>query len=224
MDGLLVDTERMERRVWRRAALESGVELTDEHFASFVGHPADETERHLALLYGDAFDVSAFRDRCHVQMRALVAAEGVPPRPGAEEWVRFVIAHGVPLALATSSGPALVRERLGARTSAFAAIVTRADVARGKPFPDIYLEAAARLHVAPGECLAREDSPTGARAAIAAGMPVLVVPDLVPVPPDLVAQLVGVYASLDEVRLEAARRWDHTPVAGDAGARETRRA
>ena len=207
MDGLLVDSERMERRVWRRAARECGVELTDAHFASFVGHPADETERQLARLYGDAFDVAAFRERCHVQMRALVAAEGVPLRPGAERWLEFVVGLGVPLALATSSGPALVRQRLGASVSAFTAVVTRADVARGKPFPDIYLEAATRLGVAPGGCLALEDSPTGARAAVAAGMQVLVVPDLVPVPPGLVRQLVGVYPSLDDVRLEVAPRW-----------------
>ncbi|MEP7381583.1 MAG: HAD family phosphatase [Gemmatimonadota bacterium] len=217
MDGLLVDSERMERRVWRRAAQDLGIELTDERFASFVGHPADETERQLALYYGPTFDVSSFRERCHAGMRALIEAEGVPLRPGAEAWLRFVVGLGIPLALATSSGPALVRERLGTRVSVFVVVVTRADVARGKPFPDIYLEAAARLGVAPGDCLALEDSPTGARAAVAAGMPVLVVPDLVPLPTDLVPRLVGVFLSLDQVRLEAARCWDIVSVASGVG-------
>jgi beta-phosphoglucomutase-like phosphatase (HAD superfamily) len=126
----------------------------------------------------------------------------------AEELVRrFVAAHGIPLALATSSGPALVRERLGVLLPAFAAVVTRADVARGKPHPDLYLEAAARLGVPPADCLAVEDSPTGARSALAAGMAVVVVPDLVVPPPEVTARLAGVYDSLDAVREAAERLW-----------------
>jgi HAD superfamily hydrolase (TIGR01509 family) len=150
-------------------------------------------------------------------MRALVAAEGVPLRPGAEAWLAFVAGLGVPLAVATSSGPEVVRVRLGARLPLFAAVVTRADVARGKPHPDLYLEAARRLGAAPGLCLALEDSPTGARAAIAAGMPVVVVPDLVEPPPDVAARAAGVYASLDLVREAAARAWG-APATRTAGA------
>ena len=207
MDGLLVDSERLERRVWQGAARDRGVELSDARFASFVGHPADECERLLVGYYGSAFDVPAFRAACHRRMRALVDAEGVSLRPGAHEWLGFVAGLGIPLGLATSSGPALVRERLGDLVSAFAAVVTRADVARGKPHPDLYLEAAARLGVAPEAALAVEDSPTGARAALAAGMPVVVVPDLVPTPPDVAARVVGVFDSLDAVREAAARAW-----------------
>jgi HAD superfamily hydrolase (TIGR01509 family) len=207
MDGLLVDSERMERRVWQAAAAEHGVEMTDDRFAAFVGHPADECDRMLAGYYGDAFDTRAFRESCHRRMRALVAAEGVPLRGGAAEWLRFVAARGIPLGLATSSGPALVSERLGALLPAFAAVVTRADVARGKPHPDLYLEAAARLGVPPADCLAVEDSPTGARSALAAGMTVVVVPDLVVPPPEVTARLAGVYDSLDAVREAAERLW-----------------
>jgi HAD superfamily hydrolase (TIGR01509 family) len=207
MDGLLVDSERLERRVWRAAAHDHGVELSDARFASFVGHPADECERLLVGYYGPAFDVPAFLATCHRRMRALVDAEGVPLRPGAREWLGFVAGLGIPLGLATSSGPALVRERLGDLVSAFAAVVTRADVARGKPHPDLYLEAAARLGVAPEAGLAVEDSPAGARAALAAGMPVVVIPDLVPTPPDVAARVAGVFDSLDAVREAAARAW-----------------
>jgi len=207
MDGLLVDSERLERRVWQAAAADHGVELSDARFGTFVGRGADECERMLAGYYGAAFDVAAFRATCHRRMRALVDAEGVALRPGAREWLGFIAGLGIPLALATSSGPALVRERLGALLPAFAAVVTRADVARGKPHPDLYLEAATRLGVGPADCLAVEDSPTGALAAMAAGMPVVLVPDLVPAPPDVTALAAGVYDSLDAVRDAAARAW-----------------
>ena len=207
MDGLLVDSERLERRVWQAAAGDHGVEMSDERFASFVGHPADECDRLLGHYYGEAFDVSGFRAACHRRMRAIVEREGVPLRPGALEWIEFVRDLGIPLALATSSAPALVSERLGGLVSAFSAVVTRADVARGKPHPDLYLEAAARLGVASEVCLALEDSPAGARAALAAGMPVVVVPDLVPVPPNVSALVAGVFDSLHAVRGAAAQAW-----------------
>jgi HAD superfamily hydrolase (TIGR01509 family) len=207
MDGLLVDSERLERRVWQRAAEEHGVDMSDERFATFVGHPIDECERLLTSYYGQTFDVHAFRSTCHRRMRAIVETEGVPLRPGAPEWLEFVAALGIPLGLATSSAPALVRERLGDLVSAFAAVVTRADVARGKPHPDLYLESAARLGVTAATCLALEDSPTGARSALAAGMPVVVVPDLVSVPPDVTSLLAGVFDSLHGVRAAASRAW-----------------
>ncbi len=208
MDGLLVDSERMERRVWQAAAADLGVELSDTQFATFVGRPTDECERLLTGYYGPAFDLPAFRATCHRRMRGLVEAEGISPRPGAREWIDFVAGLGIPLGLATSTtGGALVRERLGNLVSAFAAVVTRADVPRGKPFPDLFLEAAARLDVAPETGLAVEDSPPGALAALAAGMPVIVVPDLVPMPPDVAARVLGVFDSLDAVREAAARAW-----------------
>lgn len=207
MDGLLVDSERLERRVWQAAAVERGVSLDDARFATFIGHPADVGDRLLVDYYGAAFDVPAFRHACHQRMRALVAAEGIPLRPGALAWLDLLAARGLPVAVATSSGPEVARERLAAIASRFRAVVTRADVTRGKPHPDLYLEAARRLGVAPADALALEDSPTGARSAIAAGMPVLVVPDLVPVPDDVRARAAGVYASLDAVCAAARAAW-----------------
>lgn len=207
MDGLLVDSERMERRVWQIAAAEHGIELTDERFLSFVGHSADQCDQLLANYYGDDFDVPAFRDTCRRHMVALVTSEGVPLRPGAREWLRFLADYDLPLALATSSAPEFVPERLGDLLEVISVVVTRADVARGKPHPDLYLEAAVRLGLDPAGCLAVEDSPAGARSAIAAGMRVVVVPDLVAPPADLAALLAGVYPSLDDVRLAAARAW-----------------
>jgi HAD superfamily hydrolase (TIGR01509 family) len=207
MDGLLVDSERMERRVWQAAAVDHGVDLDDARFLSFVGRSADQCDRLLTDFYGDDFDVKAFRATCQRRMRGLVAAEGVPLREGTREWLRFLAGHELPLGLATSSAPAHVPDRLGPLVELFSAVVTRADVERGKPHPDLYLEAAARLGVEPSACLAVEDSPAGALAALEAGMPVVVVPDLVAPPPELAVRLAGIYPSLHAVRHAAARAW-----------------
>ena len=209
MDGLLIDSERLERRVWRLAAIEHGIEMSDERFASFVGHPSDEGERMLRGYFGDTFDVSGFRESCRRGIREIMETEGVGLRPGAREWLAFVSELGIPLAVATSSGPRLMNERLGDLQSLFAAVVTRADVARGKPFPDLYLEAARRLAVPATECVAFEDSPTGARAALAAGMPVVVIPDLVALPDELREEVAGVFESLDEIRAAVSDHWKH---------------
>lgn len=218
MDGLLVDTERMEWRVWTAAAAEHGVEMSDSRFLSFVGLSADECDRLLAHYFGEDFDVPAFRDSCHRGMRRLVQAEGVPLRSGAREWLHFLAAEGMPLGLATSSAPAVVPERLGDLHRLFATVVTRADVERGKPHPDLYLEAARRLGVQPSACLAVEDSPVGARAALAAEMAVVVVPDLLSPPEELIPQLAGVYPSLHDVRAAAAAAWGRSAAPGTPGA------
>jgi HAD superfamily hydrolase (TIGR01509 family) len=107
----------------------------------------------------------------------------VPWRPGARELLAELVELGVPCALVTMSWARLAQavvEALPAGT--FAAVVTGDDVRHGKPHPEPYLEAARRLGVDPGECVAVEDSPTGVASSTAAGVPTVVVPHVVPVP------------------------------------------
>jgi HAD superfamily hydrolase (TIGR01509 family) len=207
MDGLLVDSERMERRVWQRAAGELGLELSDERFATFVGHSGDRNDALLRHYFGEAFDVPGFRAMCHRGMRELTESEGIALRPGARDWLAFVTDLDIPLGLATSSGPVAVRERLGDLLHLFAAVVTRADVEHGKPHPDLYLQAAVRLGVGPERALAVEDSPAGTQAALAAGMPVVVVPDLIVPPDDVAPHVAAVFPSLDALRDAVTRHW-----------------
>ena len=207
MDGLLVDSERMERRVWQRVAQELGIELSDERFATFVGHSGDRNDALLRHYFGEAFDVPRFRAMCHSGMSDLVECEGITLRPGAREWLAFVSSLGIPLGLATSSGPAAVQERLGDLLHLFAAVATRADVEHGKPHPDLYLEAARRLGIVAASAVAVEDSPAGTQAALGAGMRVVVIPDLVAPPDDLTPHLAGVFPSLDALREAVAPTW-----------------
>src|SRR5690349_21568821 len=87
MDGLLVDSERLERRAWQAAATDHGIDMSDDRFATFVGHPADEGERMLLGYFGVAFDVAAYRESCHRRLHAIMKDEGVPLRPGAVAWL-----------------------------------------------------------------------------------------------------------------------------------------
>src|SRR5258708_6719490 len=119
-------------------------------------------------------------------------------KPGGAEMLEYLAGGGVPLAIATSSRPTTVQRHLGSAglLGHFKAIATRYDVERGKPHPDVYLEAARRLGVAPGRCIAFEDSNVGLTAAHAAGTMAIMVPDIVPPSPEVLAKCLKVVPDL----------------------------
>jgi HAD superfamily hydrolase (TIGR01509 family) len=125
--------------------------------------------------------------------------ERLPLLPGALEAVERTAARW-PLGVASSSGRRLIDLVLDTSGLGrfFSARVSSDDVAAGKPAPDVYLEAARRLDAAPGECAAIEDSTSGLRSAIAAGMKVIALPnDDFPPAPDAVEAAAAVLGSLD---------------------------
>lgn len=207
MDGLLVDSERMARRVLQTAAADCGFSLSDEAYLTLIGSRPEDVDGMLAERFGEAFHVATFRTRREARMREMIEAAPVPLKPGARELLAFVASFGIPIGLATGSGRDDVRRLLGDLVSVFQAIATRDDVVRKKPSPDLYLAVAGALGVDPADCLAVEDSYSGVRAAAAAGMTVLMVPDLAEPTPAVASLAAGVYRSLVEVRaaLEAWR-------------------
>jgi HAD superfamily hydrolase (TIGR01509 family) len=207
MDGLLVDSERTTRDVWRASTRDCGFVLSDETYLSLIGLGAEEADRVLAGHFGDGFVVDAFRERRIIRMRELLASGGAPFKPGAREALAWVAGLRIPIGLATSSRRHEVRDRLGEVADLFTTITTREDARRGKPHPDIYLAAAARLGVLPSECLAIEDSFAGVRAATAAGIPVVMVPDLAQPTTEIRGMAAAVYASLIELRASLESAW-----------------
>ena len=134
-------------------------------------------------------------------MTALIP-EKVMPRPGARELLDYLHARGIPCAIASSSPMAIIDATVAAQgwDHYFQTHVCGDDVVDGKPAPDIYLEAARRLNVDPAACLTLEDSPNGARAAVAAGMICYAIPDPSHTTDDAFAAITPyVYASLHDV-------------------------
>jgi HAD superfamily hydrolase (TIGR01509 family) len=207
MDGLLVDSERTTRHVWQASTADCGFTLSDEMYLTLIGLGSEEADQVLAVHFGERFVVSSFRERRVARMRDLLASGGAPFKPGAREILAWVAGLGIPLALATSSARQEVRDRLGDVVRVFATVTTREDVARGKPSPDIYLAAATGLGVEPADCLALEDSFAGVRAAAAAGMPVLMVPDLALPTAEIADLAAAVFPSLVDVREALADAW-----------------
>ena len=178
MDGLLVDSER----IWHLAEDEvfrsRGLDYTDELRASVIGLRMDEFMARLRAHFHIDEPLAALTAEVNANMLRLIPAM-VRPQPGAVELLQLVRQRAWPVAIASSSPTAIIDATLRAQgwDSIFPLRCSADEVARGKPAPDVYLQAARLLGVAPEHCLALEDSPNGARAAVAAGMTCYAVPD-----------------------------------------------
>ena len=206
MDGLMLDSERAINACMARAARELGHDLPDALWLAMVGRGEAVCRAMLAGRVGeDAADALLARSGA---LYDAVAAAGIDHRPGIVELLRLLVARGIPRAVATSTRRplAIAKLRAAGLLDYFDAVCTSSDVARPKPAPDVYLLAAERLGVEPARCLVLEDSPTGVRAALAAGMTPVQVPDMLA--PDEEVRALGhrIVASLAEAqRLLEAR-------------------
>ena len=182
MDGTLVDTEPYWINAEHAIVEEAGGTWSDEYAHQLVGND---------LMVSAQF----IRDNSPVELdpveiieellRRVVAqvAEHVPWRPGALELLTALQEAGVPSALVTMSWRSLADAVLAALPAqTFTAVITGDEVEHGKPHPEPYLAAARTLGVKVADCVAIEDSPTGVRSAVAAGVPTIAVPHVVPVP------------------------------------------
>ena len=182
MDGTLVDTEPY----WiaeERALVEAhGGVWTDEHAHQLVGNDlmvsAEYIRTHSPIELNPVEIV-------HELLAGVVrrVREHVPWRPGARELLESLVEHAVPCALVTMSWRSLADVFVGSvPDGTFSAVITGDEVDHGKPHPEPYLAAARALGVELGSSIAIEDSPTGVASAVAAGVPTLAVPHVVPVP------------------------------------------
>jgi len=180
MDGLLFDSERLYAESILTAAREVGCSMSHDVFLQLVGRSREVNHRFLLDHYGADYPLQALIATWGRHFLAL-AAVGLPLKPGATELLDLLDDLELPRAIATSNTHASVHRNLAALGLAerFHAIVGHGDYASGKPAPDPFLRAAERLDVAPALCLALEDSHNGIRAASAAGMMAIMVPDLI---------------------------------------------
>jgi beta-phosphoglucomutase-like phosphatase (HAD superfamily) len=197
MDGLLLDSERPTRDAWLHAATALGVPLTEAEYLSVVGlNHIDSHLRLLTLFGGDAALLAS------AGARADVALAGGPPfdaKPGARRLLNALREARIPCAVASSTHHAEVRRRLqrAGLLDHFSVVCGGDEVQRGKPAPDLYALALARLNVAPRTAVAFEDSGHGVQAALAAGLATVAIPDLKAPAPEWLARCHAVLPSLD---------------------------
>ena len=176
MDGLLIDTEPLWREVESDLLERHGVRFTADDAEATHGRSIEDTVAVYAARLDGATETT-IREELTAAMRLHYAA-GPPLRPGARDLVE-ALGRRMPLAVASNTDGELVclaLEGVGL-LGAFAGIASGADLGRAKPHPDVYLAACQRLGVPPRLAVAIEDSPAGVKAAKAAGMLCVGVPD-----------------------------------------------
>lgn len=179
MDGLVLDTEGLYCRFWREAAQNLGFPMTREQALGMRSLTREAGQQRLWDWFGPEADYDAVRRVRIERMDAYVANHPVAAKPGIEELLDALDELGIPKAIASSSPHDRIRAYLTplGLYHRFDQICSSRDVAHGKPAPDIYQLAAARLGVPAEACLALEDSPTGILSAYRAGCRCILVPD-----------------------------------------------
>ena len=183
MDGLLVDSEPHWRAMEREVFVTVGLHLTDEECKQTTGTPILEVVHYW---YARApWSEQAAAGRSHQDLADAITdgvheriATMAEPMPGAIETLDFFVSLGIPTAIASASPMSLIEvvvDRLGIRDSLTLWHSATLE-ARNKPAPDVYLGTARKLGVAPADCVAFEDSGSGLRSAVDAGMRTVAVP------------------------------------------------
>lgn len=181
-DGTLHDTEKVFLKAWKRAAEDLDVPDIERTVRDCTGVNLPDTAVYWAKKYPHIpFETYLARRQYHFDE---IVRDGVPVKEGAVELLTYLQEKGYGIGLATSTPYAITMEHLRrTRMVDFFsphAIVTGDMVRRGKPHPESFLTAAARLGVEPADCIGVEDSNNGIRAVSAAGMRAVFIPDLTP--------------------------------------------
>ena len=205
MDGLLFDTETLYQRGWTIIADEFGVARKPELGKACCGTCGDLTVQ-IVHQFHPTVDAKAYIRRV-IEYVHDEAEKNLPLMAGVREILTYFHEHGIRIATASSSSVAQIEKNLtqsGLRNY-FDAIVGGDLVAHGKPAPDIFLMAAARIGIPAEECYVFEDGYNGLRGAAAAGCAPIMIPDTMPPTDEMRAICMGIYPSLSAVLADIQR-------------------
>jgi beta-phosphoglucomutase family hydrolase len=172
MDGTLIDSEEFHWMAWRNTLALEGITITREQFLASFGQRNDSIIPRWLGTAATPERIERIADAKEELYRQLIRRDGISPLPGVAHWVDWLHQQGWLQAVASAAPRAnidAVLEALSA-TDVFQGIVSAEDVHRGKPDPEVYLTAAARVGVSPDRCIVVEDAVAGVQGARSAGM------------------------------------------------------
>ena len=193
MDGLLFDSERIVQRSWEEAGNQLGLEHMGETIYHTLGMNLAGRNHYFRNTIAKDFPCEEFAKQARIWFYKIVNEEGLPMKNGARKLLEYGKVNGYRMAIATSSRKEYALKNLKAAKiyDFFDAGVFGDMVQHAKPDPEIYLKACDSIGAAPANCIALEDAPAGIRAAYAAGMKPIMIPDLVAPTPEIDALLYG---------------------------------
>ena len=180
MDGLMLDTENHNFQCLNLACQKHGLEFPLDLYTKLIGRRTSESTQIVYEHLGKSFPLDDIIKESNAIRSAQICAGQINKKPGIDEILDFLNVRGIALGVATSSHRNEAEQLLTlvGLIKHFSVIVGGNQVSRSKPEPDIFCEAAAQLGVPVNQCLVFEDSEAGVTAAHAAGMCVVMVPDM----------------------------------------------
>lgn len=201
MDGLMIDTERIIKDSWEIMGEKLGYDHFGENITYTLGRSRQQRDAYFLKKYGDDFPLREFVDGYRKIYLDYQREHGIPQKEGLTELLEMLKKRNMPLAVATSThGEHALKElKNQGLLPYFQTVVTGDMVSRGKPDPEIYQLACRKLQVDPSCALALEDSYSGIQSAAAAGMKVIMIPDLLEDHTPVAEHLFGKLKSLRHV-------------------------
>lgn len=201
MDGLMFDTEQVNYRAFTEVVKEEGYTPTFEQYTGFLGMNAQDIQRKYYIYYGENIDAPGIYKKVGQRAKQIIREEGIPEKAGLRELLHTVKERNLFTAVASGSDTEIIKEYLEKTGLAkdFDMILSSKDVKRGKPFPDVFLEICQKFNVKTEETLVLEDSANGVQAALAGNIPVINIPDMLPIPKEQQEKCVAVLENLNAV-------------------------
>ena len=190
------------QQAWKKALGELGYVMPPDMYEQAIGRTAPD----IFALWRKQLGTAVPLDKLQARVRELVDDDrhrnGIELMPGARDLLGYLADNRNPCGLATSSFRVAADRKIrrAMLQPYFTMTVCGDEIVNGKPAPDIFIEGARLLGRLPADCLAIEDSENGVRSAFAAGMPVVMVPDVMPATEELRAMTVAVFCNFFEVR------------------------
>lgn len=200
MDGLMIDTEKLYLKYWKKAAADFGYDMQDEHVFAIRSLARKYSVPKLKGFFGDDFPTEEVRARRTELINSHIEKHGIEVKKGLFELLDYLKSHEIRLAVATATQrdrTMLYLNKINA-VGYFDAVICGDMVTNGKPEPDIYLTATAELGLEPNQCVAYEDSPNGIKSAFSAGCHAIMIPDMTPPDSEILPMISAVYESLDK--------------------------
>ena len=201
VDGTLLDTERIYMKAWKDAAAELGYVMPDEVLQKTRAVNTKDAARIFEEEIGNGFSYQKTRPIRVRIAEEIIKRESPILKPGVTELLDMLQEKGIRVSVASSTNLQGTKEHLAESRilDRFEVVVGGDMVTKGKPNPDIFLKAAELLGLTPEECIVVEDSPAGIRAACAAGMKAVLVPDRAAITEEIIAMSDVVLSSLYEM-------------------------
>lgn len=181
MDGLMFDSERIVKLSWSAAGDVLGYKRLGDNIVNTLGMNVTARERYFKKTYGEDFPFGQFSDLTRTAFTEYVKVHGLPAKKGLYELLDYLKEKNYKTAVASSSREAHIMRNLknAGLENRFDAVLNGGMVRESKPAPEIYEKTCEALKICPDQALVLEDAPGGVKAAHAAGIPVIVIPDMV---------------------------------------------